>query len=87
MIEGILRQARNRVRSILDVCEEFDVRRSRAKRVNQNDFHFLSKVVKCGASQKKGLRDSTRGTARRSLLLGMCRRLRLITRNFNFSLA
>ena len=26
---------------------------------NQNDFNFLSEGVRCGASQKKGLRDST----------------------------
>ena len=48
----------------------------------RNDF--LSEVVRCGASQKRSPRDSTKGTARGLLLLAMCRRLRLITRNFYF---
>ena len=49
---------------------------------SQLSTHFLSEVVRCDASQKKDLRDSTKGTAQRSLLLEMCRRLRLITRNY-----
>ena len=39
--------------------------------------NFLSEAVRCGASQKRPLKDSTNSTALRGLLLGMCRRLRL----------
>ena len=43
---------------------------------------FLSEAVRCGASQKRPPKDSTNSTALGGLLLGMCRRLRLITRNY-----
>ena len=39
MIRLFLCEARRQIRSIVDLCEEFDVRRSRAKRTNQNDFY------------------------------------------------
>ena len=38
MVEEILREARRQIRSIVSLCEEFGVRRTRAKRANQNDF-------------------------------------------------
>ena len=38
MIRLFLCEARRQIRSIADLCEEFGVRRYRAKRVNQNDF-------------------------------------------------
>ena len=40
MIELFLCEARRQIRSIVDLCEDFDVRRSRTKRANQNDFYF-----------------------------------------------
>ena len=40
-------------------------------------FNLLSKVVRCGASQKRPPKDSTNSTALGGLLLGMCRRLQL----------
>ena len=47
--------------------------------------NFLSEVVRCGASKKGPPRDSTNSTARGGQLLAMCRRLRLITRNYCFA--
>ena len=38
MIELFLCDARQQIRSIVGLCEKFGVRRTRAKRVNQNDF-------------------------------------------------
>ncbi len=38
MIELFLCEARRQIRSIVNLCEEFGVRRTRAKRANQNDF-------------------------------------------------
>ena len=46
-----------------------------------SEINFLLEAVRCGASKKKTPWDSTRSTARGVLLLAMCRRLRLITRN------
>ena len=48
MMRLFLCEARRQIRSIVDLCEEFGVRRSRAKRAHQNDFqkkkdaHLLS---------------------------------------------
>ena len=39
MIELFLCDARRQIHSIVDLCEEFDVRRTRAKRANQNGFY------------------------------------------------
>ena len=78
----VARQTRNRVRSILSVCEELGYRSLTQQTLLKNNFNFLSEVVRCGASQKKHRWDSTKRTARRCLLLEMCRRLRLITRNY-----
>ena len=38
MIEEILCDARRQIRSIVNLCEEFGDRRTRAKFTNQNDF-------------------------------------------------
>ena len=38
MIELFLCKARRQIRSIVNLCEHFSVRRSRAKFTNQNDF-------------------------------------------------
>ena len=38
MIRLFLCDARRQIRSIVGLCEEFGVRRTRAKRANQNDF-------------------------------------------------
>ena len=38
MMRLFLCEARQQIRSIVDLCEEFGVRRSRAKRTHQNDF-------------------------------------------------
>ena len=38
MGEEILRKTRRQIRSIVNLCEEFGDRRTRAKRANQNDF-------------------------------------------------
>ena len=38
MMRLFLCEARRRKRSIVDLCEHFGVRRSRAKRTHQNDF-------------------------------------------------
>ena len=38
MIELFLCDARRQIRSIVNLCEEFGDRRTRAKRANQNDF-------------------------------------------------
>ena len=46
--------------------------------------NLLSEAVRCGASQKRPPKDSTNSTALGGLLLGMCRRLRLITTNYKF---
>ena len=40
MIEEILCDARRQIRSIVSLCEEFGVRRTRAKFTNQNDFRL-----------------------------------------------
>ena len=40
VIELFLCDARRQIRSIVDLCEEFGVRHTRAKRANQNDFYF-----------------------------------------------
>ena len=48
--------------------------------VYQRETYFLSEVVRCGTSQIKSLWDSTFSTDQ-SDCFGMCRRLRLITRN------
>ena len=50
-----------------------------------SEINFLSEVVRCGASKKGPPRDSTNSTARGGQLLAMCRRLRLITRNYCFA--
>ena len=50
-------------------------------RYHIKETNLLSEVVRCDTSQKRLPRDSTRSTARGSLLFGMCRRLRLITTN------
>ena len=42
VIEEILCEARRQKRSIVDLCEHFGVRCSRAKFTNQNDFYFFS---------------------------------------------
>ena len=36
-----------------NVCEQSGYRSYGEKSTNQNDFKFLSEVVRCGASQKK----------------------------------
>ena len=41
VIELFLCDARRQIRSIVSLCEEFGVRRTRAKRANQNDFIVL----------------------------------------------
>ena len=41
MIRLFLCDARRQNRSIVNLCEEFGVRRNRAKRTNQNDFLLL----------------------------------------------
>ena len=38
MIEEILCEARRQKRSIVNLCEHFDIRCTRAKFTNQNDF-------------------------------------------------
>ena len=38
MVEEILCEARRQIRSIVGLCEEFGVRRYRAKFTHQNDF-------------------------------------------------
>ena len=38
MVEEILCDARQQIRSIVNLCEEFVVRRSRAKFTQQNNF-------------------------------------------------
>ena len=45
MIEEILCVVRRQIRSIVSLCEEFDVRRTRAKRANQNDFYCALKTA------------------------------------------
>ena len=45
MIEEILCDARQQIRSIVNLCEEFAVRRTRAKFTNQNDFYSSSVSV------------------------------------------
>ena len=77
VIEGFFCQTKSPMRSILSVCEQLGYSNH-----SHHTRNFLSEGVRCGASQKKDLRDSTNRTARRSLLLEMCRRLRLITRNY-----
>ena len=48
MVVEILCEARRQIRSIVDLCEEFGVRRLRAKFTHQNDFLGLNtKVTKC----------------------------------------
>ena len=39
MMEEILCDARRQIRSIVKLCEEFGVRRTRAKFTHQNDFY------------------------------------------------
>jgi hypothetical protein len=41
MIELFLCDARRQIRSIVNLCEVFGVRRTRAKRANQNNFYSL----------------------------------------------
>ena len=45
MIEEILCDARQQIRSIVNLCEEFAIRRTRAKFTNQNDFYSSSVSV------------------------------------------
>ena len=45
MIELFLCDARRQIRSIVSLCEEFDDRRTRAKRANQNDFLLFSTTL------------------------------------------
>gem|GEM_PF-6941928 len=42
MIELFLCDVRRQKRSIVNLCEHFVVRHSRAKRANQNGFYFFS---------------------------------------------
>ena len=74
------------LRSALGFCRRSSPRKEEGryyKPYNSYNANFSSEVVRCGALQKKHLRDSTKRTARRCLLLGMCHRLRLITRNYS----
>ena len=41
MVEEILCDARQQIRSIVNLCEEFVVRRTRAKFTHQNNFYNL----------------------------------------------
>ena len=41
MVEEILCDARRQIRSIVNLCEEFVVRRTRAKFTHQNNFYNL----------------------------------------------
>jgi hypothetical protein len=48
MVVEILGEARRQIRSIVSLCEEFDVRRYRAKFTRQNDFLRLNaKIAQC----------------------------------------
>ena len=42
MIELFLCDVRRQKRSIVELCEHFGVRHTRAKIANQNDFYFFS---------------------------------------------
>ena len=55
---------------------------NRRLQIQRSTNCFLSEAVRCGASQKRPPKDSTNSTAFGGLLLGMCRRLRLITTNY-----
>ena len=45
MVVEILCEARQQIRSIVGLCEEFDIRRSRAKVTHQNDFFISSPSI------------------------------------------
>ena len=45
MIELFSCDARRQIRSIVSLCEEFGVRRTRAKFYTQNNFHISSKIA------------------------------------------
>ena len=45
MIELFLCDARRQIRSIVYLCEVFGVRRTRAKRANQNNFPTTKKLL------------------------------------------
>ena len=58
-----------RLRSLLSVNEQADYRSITQQTLLKNNFHFLSEVVRCDASQKKSPRDSTKAYSPRTLTL------------------